>query len=428
MQEALHSMYQKTVLEGGLRVLTNYMPHTRSVSICLFVGAGSRYEEDSQAGISHFLEHMLFKGTHRRPAAADISSAIEQVGGMLNGGTERETTSYWCKVAQPYFHQALDVLIDMVRDPLMDVEELEKERSVVLEELRTSKDYPNYRAEILIDEMLWPNQPMGRDVGGSEESVQGISREMALDYLHQQYVAPNVVISVAGAVSHEEVLEAVAPLVRGWPLGTPRAWRPVVPGDQANPNVRVEYRKTEQAHLLVALPGISTYHPDRYALDSMSTVLGEGMSSRLFLELREKRGLAYEIHSSTSHFRDTGSFVIYFGVEPKKASHAVDTVLEELRRIKTGVPSEELERAKGLAKGRLLLRMEDTRAVAFWGGAQEMLHDRVLTVDEVVEKVEAVTTEEVARVSNEFLVSGKLNLAVVGPFRSDRQFQTLMRV
>jgi len=422
-------MYQKTVLGNGLRVLTHSMPHTRSVAICVFVGAGSRYEDDSQAGISHLLEHMLFKGTHRRPSSAEISSVIEHVGGIMNGGTEREVTSYWCKVAHPYFRKSLDVLIDMVRDPLMDPKEMEKERSVVQEELSMSNDYPNYRAELLIDEMIWPNQPMGRDVGGSKESVQGITRDALLDYFRQQYVASNVVISVAGDISHQEVVEAVDELSHDWPHGTPMGWHPAVPGDQTNPIVRMEYRKTEEAHFLVAFPGFSSYHPDRYVMDILSTVLGEGMSSRLFLEVREKRGLAYEVHSSTSHFRDTGSFVVYFGVEPKKGAYAVDTVLGELRRLKTGAPTEEeLDGAKGLAKGRLLLRMEDTRAVASWAGAQELLQGRVRTVDEVVEKVDAVTSEDMARVANEFLVSGRLNLAVVGPFRSDRRFQALLSV
>ncbi len=428
MKQDSPSTCQKTVLDNGLRVLSYSMPGTRSVSTCIFVGTGSRYEDDPRAGISHFLEHMLFKGTSRRPSSIDISSAIEEVGGTINGATDRELTSYWCKVAQPYFLKALDVLIDMVRNPLLDSQEMEKERGVVQEELSTSNDYPNFRAEILIEQMLWPNQPMGRDIGGSKESVQGITREMMDGYFRSQYVSSNVVISVAGDISHAEVLEAVAPLTQGWPQGTPCTWHPAIQENQTSPRVCVEYRKTEEAHLLLALPGTSTYHPDRYPIDLMSTVLGEGMSSRLFMEVRERRGLAYEVHSSASHFRDTGSFVIYLGVAPKKATYAAKTVLDELGRLKTGVPENELERAKGLAKGRLLLRMEDTRAVAGWSGSQELLRNQVLSVDQVVEYIDAVTCQDVARVANDFLVQGKLNLAVVGPFRSDRQFQSLLCV
>ena len=419
-------MYQKTVLDNGLRVITHSLPVARSVSTSIFVGSGSRYEADDQAGISHFLEHMLFKGTPKRPSSPDISGAIEQVGGMMNGGTDREATSYWCKVAQLHFYTAFDVLADMVRNPILDSGEVEKERSVVQEELSMSNDYPNYRVDMLIDDMLWPDQPMGRDIGGSKESVQGITRQALLDWFQAQYGASNVVISVAGDISHEGVLEALGPYLNDWPKGTPLPWRPAGHGERESPEVRVEYRKTEQAHLCLALPGISSRHPDRYALDMMSTVLGEGMSSRLFLEVREKRGLAYDIHSAVSHFRDTGAIEVFCGVDPKKAAYTIETILGELRRIKKGVPEEELSRARELAKGRLLLRMEDTRAVASWAGAQELLYDKVLTVDEVVANVDAVASEDVEKVANEFLLPEKLRLAVVGPYRSDRRFVNLL--
>ena len=421
-------MHQKTVLDNGVRLLTASMPHTRSVSICIYVGSGSRYEDDEHAGISHFLEHMLFKGTPRRPSAAEITGAIEQVGGLMNGSTDREITAYWCKVATPHFQSALDVLVDMVRNPLMDSEEVEKERSVIQEELAMSNDYPGYRVEMLTDQMLWPDHPMGRDVGGSKETVNGITREMLTDWFQRQYGASNVVISIAGSLSNEEMLDAVTPMVKDWPSGSPLGWEPAGNGSRQEPQARMEYRKTEQAHLALSLPGISTRHPQRYPMDMMNAVMGEGMSSRLFLEVREKRGLAYDIHSSASHFRDTGSITIYFGVDPKKARYAIETTIEELHRIKEDIPDEDLHRARELAKGRLLLRMEDTRAVAAWAGAQELLHDEVLTVDQVVERVDGVTTEDVKQAANQFLAREKLNLAVVGPYRSDKQFQNVIKM
>ena len=420
-------MYQKTSLDNGFRILTNSMPHTRSVSICVYVGSGSRYEDDAHAGISHFLEHMLFKGTRNRPTSAQISGAIEGVGGVMNGSTDRELTAYWCKVAQPHFHQALDVLMDMVRNPLLDPKEVEKERGVVQEELSMSNDYPGYRLEILTDEMLWPNQPMGRDVGGNRESVEGITHEMQVDWFKRQYGSSNVVISVAGSISHNEILEAVTPLAEGWSEGSPLVWQAAKEHERPGPIVRLEHKKTEQAHVSLSLPGISTRDPDRYPMDMMNSILGEGMTSRLFLEIREKRGLAYDIHSSASHFRDTGSIVVYFGVDPKKARYTAETVLSELDRMKVSVTDDELSRARELAKGRLLLRMEDTRAVASWGGAQELLYDEVLTVDEVVERVDAVTTDDVVRVANRYLTPEKLGLAVVGPYRSDRQFVSVVK-
>jgi len=420
-------MYQQTVLSNGLRIISSEMPHTRSVSIDIFTGIGSRYEGDQDAGVSHFLEHMLFKGTHRRPTGADISGAIEQVGGMMNAGTDRETTSFWCKVASPHFSKALDVLVDILRNPLMKQEDVEKERGVIQEELSMTNDYPSYRVDLLTDEMLWPSQPMGRDIGGSRETVDGITRAMILDWYQRHYVASNIVVSIAGNISHGEVVEAVAPLMEGLATGVSPTYSPAAHGDDSMPRVRLENRKTEQAHLSLCLPGLPTRHPDRYALDLMNGVLGDGMSSRLFVEMREKRGLAYEVHSSVTHFRDTGSIVVYCGVEPKKAKEAVDTALEELERIKEGVPEDELAKAKEFAKGRLLLRMEDTRAVAGWAGAQQILYGEVLMVDEVVKRVDAITTDDVVRAAKTYLMPDKLMLAVVGPYRSDRRFQILLR-
>ncbi|MCL0043946.1 insulinase family protein [Dehalococcoidia bacterium] len=420
-------MYQKTVFDNGVRVLSNFMPNTRSVSICVFVGTGSRYESDTHGGISHFLEHMLFKGTPHRPSSASISNAIERVGGMMNGGTDRELTSYWCKVAYPHFQQALDVLIDMVRNPLLDPGEMAKERGVVQEELSMMNDHPSYRVEAITDEMLWPSHPMGRDVGGSKESVEGIFDQDLNSWFNNFYIPSNVVISIAGNIPHDQAIDAVVPLIERWNGGTTPSWDPVLDRDQTNPTLFMESKKTEQAHLSLSLIGVPNRHTDRYAMDMMNTVLGDGMSSRLFLEVREKRGLTYDIHSSVNHFHDTGSISVSFGVDPKKARYTVQAILEELHRIKVDVSDEDLDRAKELAKGRLLLRMEDSRVVASWAGAQELLYDQVVSVDEVVEKVEAVTIEDVERVAVRYLSPKKFNLAIVGPYRTDRQFQNLLR-
>lgn len=420
-------MYEKTTLGNGLRIVSSYVPHTRSASVNVLAGIGSRYESDREAGVSHYLEHMLFKGTERRPSSTAISGAIEELGGIMNGGTDRETTSFWCKVAQPHFPHALDVMLDFVRNPLMDPEEVERERGVVQEELSMTNDYPSFRVDMLTDEMLWPNHPMGRDTGGSHESVNGITREMLIDWFRRHYVASNMVVSVAGNFTHQQVLEAVGPLVEDWPQGTQPRYTPVEHDPSNCPNVRVENRRTEQAHVGLSLLGLPTRHEDRYALDMMNSVLGDGMSSRLFVEVREKRGLAYDIHSSASHFRDTGSIVVYCGVEPKKAREAVKTVLGEMERIKKDVPEGELCRAKEFAKGRMLLRMEDTRAIAAWGGTQEILYDEIIPVDDVIREVDAISADDVVRAANLYLRGDWLNLAVVGPFRGDKQFQALLR-
>ncbi|MBI4298454.1 MAG: insulinase family protein [Chloroflexi bacterium] len=420
-------MYQKTTLSNGLRIVTSTMPHTFSVSLNLFVGTGSRYESSEKAGISHFIEHMCFKGTHRRPTPREISETVESLGGAINAGTERELTLYWARVAHPHFPIALDLLTDMIRCSRFDAEQIEKERLVILEELKMTNDYPNARLDAIVDEMLWPNHPLGRDIAGTKESVLGITREAMLDYMARQYIPSNGVISIAGDLSHQEVVDRVAPLWEDWPLNTPLGCSAAV-DDQISPQFRLEHRKTDQAHLCIALRGLSATHPDRYALDLMSVILGEGMSSRLFLEMRERLGLVYDVYSTPSHLQDSGAFLIYCGVDPKRSHRAIETVLAQIGDLRNGLSKEELHKAKELSKGRLMLRMEDTRAVSRWIGAQEMLLGQMHTVEEVISSVDAVTLEAVQRVASDLLVTEKLNLAIVGPYRSDRRFSHLLKL
>ena len=419
--------YVKTTLDDGMRVVSCEMPHTRSVAISLFVGVGARYEDAREAGVSHFIEHMAFKGTERRPDPAMISAAVESGGGALNAGTEQELTVYWCKVAQPHFADSLELLFDMLRNSRYDPEDVERERQVIHEELAMTNDYPASRADTLIDEMLWPDHPLGRDIAGAHESVDGITRDMMLAYLERHYTPANIVLSVAGGVPHSEVAARAAELSRGW---RNRARPEPVPYErsQEESQLRLEYRKTEQLHLSIALPGLSLSDPDAYALDLLSVILGGGMSSRLFVELREKRGLAYDVHSGVTHFRDTGAFVISAGVDPSRAYEAAPVILEQVASARDGVPEEEMSRAKSLVAGRMMLRMEDTRAVSGWMGSQELALGKMPTVDDVVERVNAVSADDLKRVARDRLVSERLNMAVVGPCRGRKRMAGLLRL
>ena len=420
-------MHQRTVLDNGLRVLTTSMPHTYSVTVAVFVGAGSRYESDKIAGATHFLEHLLFKGTKAWPSARDISEAIEGVGGVMNASTDREMTVYWCKVSKPHFRRSLEVLKDMVINPLLDREEMEKERQIILEELRMSYDYPSNRVDLLIDEMLWPDQPMGRDVGGTKESVGRITREDLVDMMRHQYTPDNVVVSVAGNLSHQEVVEALDGAADGWTSQEPMPWSLAQMGQETSA-IRVEYRKSEQAHLCVGLPSLPMDHPDRYAANLMNIILGDGMSSRLFQEVRERKGLAYDVHSSLSQYRDCGSLTVYCGSEPARSAEALDAIMGQMSSLRDGFPEEEVERAREYSKGRIMLRMEDSRSVAMWQGGQEILLGKVSTVDQVLESIDAVGVEDVNRVAREMVREDQLNLAVVGPFRSDRRFRRAFKL
>ncbi len=419
--------YKKTTLANGLRILTCTMPQTYSISLAIFLGAGSRYEPPEEAGISHIIEHMCFKGTPKRPTAKEITEAIEGVGGLLNASTDHEMTVYWCKVARPHFNIAVDVVLDMLRNAKFDPEDMEKERKVILEELNMINDSPQSQVDLLIDEVIWPNQPLGRDIGGTRETVNAITRNQVMDYMHSQYGPANAVISVAGNISHEEAVETLSSYLMDWTPNTPRSIYPTQDG-QDGPRLKVGKRKTEQTHVSLGVRGLSLTDPDRYALDLLGVILGEGMSSRLFQELREKQGIAYDVHSYVHHFLDSGAFIVYAGVEHSKTKGAIQSILEELGKLREGVLEEELTKARELSKGRLLLRMEDSRAVTGWMGAQELLLSEVKSVNEVVAALEGITTEDLQRIARRLVVGDKLNLAVVGPVRGEKGLHRLLKI
>lgn len=411
-------MYRKETLDNGLRVITSAMPHTRSISICIYLGVGSRYESDIQAGVSHFLEHLCFRGTQKRHSAKDISVAIEGIGGILNGGTDKELTVYWCKVASPHFDIALDVLTDMILNSRFELNDIERERRVIVEEISMSRDAPHQLVGMLIDELLWPNHPLGRDVAGTRESVNAMSREQMMDFIAREYSPQNTVVSIAGNIQHEQIVEDIRKHVGDWTNKKKTLTYPVYI-EKENPRLKVERRETEQTHLCLALPGVSLNHPKRYTLDLLNVILGEGMSSRLFLEVRDKLGLAYNVHSYLDHFHDSGALTIYAGVEPKNLTVSIEAILRQLTNLKELVPAEELTKAKELSKGRLMLRMEDSRSVAGWTGGQETLNGYIQTVEEVIEKIDAVTAEDMAELARELFREDKLRLSVVGPDKDE---------
>ncbi len=409
--------YHKSVLPNGLRLTVYPMPHLRSISMLVFIGAGSRYESDSEAGVSHFIEHLYFKGTERRPTSKEISEAIESIGGIINAGTDKELTSYWCKVADQHFPVAIDLISDLLHNSRLDPTDIEKERQIIIEEINMSRDLPQFKVDLLVDESIWKGQAMGRDVAGSKESVSAITREQMLAYISRRYVANNAVVSITGNISVEKATESVVEAFRWWKAGDIPKTTPTVHNQTAK-RVVLETKTCEQSHICLGVPAVSILDPDRFPVGLLSVILGEGMSSRLFLEIREKLGLAYDIRSYTTQHLDTGSMIVYAGVDPKKTTTAVAAIVEQLALAKNGVPEGELAKAKELAKGRLLLRMEDSRNVAAWMGAQELLTGRIMTLDEVINGIDAVTTDDIKRVANQLFVTDKLNLAVVGPVKN----------
>jgi predicted Zn-dependent peptidase len=402
------------------------MPNTQAVSIVFLIGVGSRYESDGEAGISHFIEHLLFKGTDKRPSAREISEAIEGVGGILNGGTDRELTIYWVKVARPHFEQALDVLADMLTGSQLDTREIDRERQVIVEEINMSYDDPSHRVGLLVDELLWPGHPLGRDIAGTKQSVMAIGRPAMCRFIDSNYLPGNTVVSIAGNIEHGEATAAVAKACRGWvdrqkPTGY-RAFRQ----RKSFSRVAIESRDIEQVHLFLALPGLSLRNPGRFSLGLLNVILGEGMSSRLFSQIRDKLGLAYSIYSFTEHLRDCGSLAVYAGVEPDNLRVAVKAILEQLSGLREVISPVELNKAKELSKGRLLLRMEDSRSVAGWIGAQEALSGSVRSVEEVVAIIDAITAAELKELAGRLMIANQLRLALVGPVAATESLENIL--
>jgi len=315
-------MHQKTVLPNGLRVISEEMPHARSVSTSIFVNAGSRHELDGDHGLAHFIEHMLFKGTEKRPTSREVSEAIEGIGGVFNAETGKELAVYWNKVAKHHWGTALEVLSDLLLHSRFGAEDVEKERKVIDEELSSLFDSPSEWVHLLADQAIWGDDALGRDVGGTRESVALLRRDQMIAFFHSHYVPANAVVVVAGAIDHEEVVDQVAGVLGEWEAAPATRWEEPR-FDWNGPKVEMKQKRTEQSHFCLTVPAFSYFDPDRYCLDLMNIILGEGMSSRLFLEIRESKGLAYDVHSYINHFRDTGSIVVYAGVDPGRIDEAI---------------------------------------------------------------------------------------------------------
>jgi predicted Zn-dependent peptidase len=418
--------YQKFTLDNGIRALITELPHTRSVTLTLYVATGARYEAARVGGISHFIEHMLFKGTRKRPTAHDIAVAIESIGGFFNASTGHELTNYWVKVAYQHFALGLDVLSDMLRASRFDPAEVEKERRVIIEELRQTLDTPDELVFFDLDALMWLPHPLGRDVAGSPETVNAITRADMLEYLARHYHAQNLVVSVGGYTRANEIVPQLNAALGALRPRAPKKFSRFAPTQRAA-RWHVRYKKTEQAHVAVATWAYDRNHPDRYAVTLLNTILGDGMSSRLFQEIREKRGLAYTVSSFGSALEDCGYFGSYAAVEPKNAAATLRVILDEWARLATDpVPTEELAKAKELIKGGLLLSMEDTHSIAGWYGRQEALRQPIMTVDDVTAQIDAVTVADIQRVARALFRDDWLNLAVVGPFKAEDQFARLL--
>ena len=421
-------MFERTALPAGPRVISARLPGARSVSIAAYVLAGSRLETPAEAGVAHFMEHITFKGTARFPSTRAISEAIEGVGGSFNAATDREATVYWVRVPRREATRAMDVLGELIVRPTLDDTEIDGERAVIIEEIRSYLDDPAEHAQILFQQAMFGDGALGREICGDEEGIRALPADTIRSFWRTTYRPANTVISVAGDVAHDE---AVA--LAGTAFGTGNG---VIPGYSPAPTLPAgerallrSRRDASQAQLIVGVPALHRDHPDAWILAVLNAVLGDGMSSRLFLSVREAKGLAYDVSSGLVDYADAGSLEVSAGVDPTRLPAALDAVLVQLARLRDEtVPADELAKAKAYLSGGLELRMDETRHLASWIGGQEALHDKVLTLDEALAEVAAVSADDVRRLAGELIVDDGLRLAVVAPARYLRGLERRLRL
>ena len=418
------STYKHEVLDNGLRVLTAPLPQAQSVTCMVMLAAGSRYETPDTNGIAHFSEHMFFKGTERRPSARQIAGEVDAIGGEFNAFTGKEYTAYYIKCAAEHRDIALDVLADMLRNSRFDTEEIDREKGVIVEEMNMYFDTPRDYIGGVYEELLYGNQPLGWDIIGRKETVRGATRDTFTSYLNRWYHPPRMVLGVGGQVG-DGLLERAQELFGDMPQGATGEPEPAAPYE--NGRVRVFTKQSDQAHLILGVPSYPIEHPDRYALQVLSTVLGGGMSSRLFTEVRERRGLAYYVFGLNHSYTDAGSLYAQAGVDINRIEEAVTTVLAELRGIAAEpVPADELDKARNFSKGRFVLQLESPQGLILFGLRREVLERRVPDLDEVLDGLTAVTAEDVQRVAQDLISDEKLRLALIGPFDDAERFEKLL--
>lgn len=420
-------MFERTQLPDGPRVISARLPAARSVSVAAYVPAGSRLETDDEIGVAHFLEHLTFKGTAAYPSTRALSEAIEGVGGSFNAATDRESTVYWARVPRREATRAVGVLGELICRPALDEAEIDRERAVIVEEIRGYLDDPVEYCQILFQGAMFGGGPLGREICGDEAGIRSLPPARIREFWSARYRSGHTVVAIAGDLAHDEAVGLVTEAFgRGDGIVPGFTPAPTLP---AGDRVRLGRRSTTQAQITVGVPGLPRDHPDAWALALLNTVLGDGMSSRLFLSMVDRDALAYDVSSGIVEYADAGAIEVSAGVDPGRLPAALDAILVELARLRDeAVPADELAKARAYLSGGLELRMDETRHLASWIGGQEALHDRVLTLDEALAAVAAVGPDDIHRVAVQLLRDDALRMAVVGPARHLRGLEARLRL
>lgn len=419
--------YSKTTLKNGLRLITIPMNDLKSATVLVLVGTGSRFEDPKNNGIAHFIEHMFFKGTDKRQNTMDISSEIDSLGADYNAFTGKEYTGYYIKAASEHLETAIDILSDMLINSKFDQEEIEREKGVICEEINMYEDTPMRHVGDVYEALIYEGNPLSYDTAGTKDIVRSLNRDMFMDYLQKFYLANNMVVIVSGDVKKDNVEKLVTEYFS--PLTSKELPKFEKYTDkQTAPLINVTYKKTDQAHFCLGLRSHEIGHPDRYAATVFNTIMGGNMSSRLFIEVRERRGLCYYISSDNEAHLDTGSWVIQAGVDVNRIEEAVVTILEELDRVtKEPIELKEITKAKDYLKGKLALGLEDSKGVANLYGAGELLEKKIRTPEEIIKGIDSVTIADVVRVAKETIRQEKLAFCVIGPYEDESKFTKLLK-
>lgn len=419
-------MYHLSTLKNGLTLITVNLPHLDSVTTMMAVGAGSRYENRKNNGISHFLEHMAFKGTLKYPSQEMIATLIDSIGAVSNAGTSKEYTYYWIKSASKHIRLASDLLSSIIKESLLQEEEIKKEKGVIAEEIRMYKDHPASYVGTLYEKLQFGDQPLGWDIGGEEKTVNTFIRDDFISYLDSLYSPQNMVLICVGKLPGD-ISELAEQYFANLPERSQHHFKPYRKQKQAKPQINVYYKKTDQAQVILGVEGYDRYDEKRYAAVVLGIILGGGMSSRLFLEVREKRGLAYAVSAGPGSYSDTGSFAAYAGLKLEKIDEGLEVVKAELMQT-TGekVTDEELKKAKEMIRGRLALRSESTNFLAEYFGLQFVLDREIETFGEYLKNINKVNTDDVKKVARELFQKEKFNLQIIGPFKESARFEKIL--
>jgi predicted Zn-dependent peptidase len=421
-------MFKKTTLRNGLRIITVSQKNTQAVTVLVLVGTGSKYERKEISGISHFLEHMYFKGTKKRPSSLAIAETLDKVGGIYNAFTAEEYTGYFAKVAFSHFDLALDWVLDIFLNSTLPEKEIKKEKGVIIEEINMRQDHPIEYIQILWSKLLYGDQPAGWDIAGTKESVLNMTREKLVDYMKRQYVASNTIVAIAGNFNGVLAIKKVKRFFSKIKEREPMEKAKVIERQQ-KPNLFFHFRETDQTHLGFGVRAFNLFHPQRYALDLLSVILGGMMSSRLFEEIRSKLGIAYYINTNNEMNPDTGFLFTQAGLDNKSVEKGILAILKEYKKIsQKRVSFSELKKAKDYLKGKATLLLESSDAQASFYASQELLENKILTPEEIFAKIDKVTATDILKVAKNIFQPEKLNLVLIGPFEDKAKFQRLLKL